>query len=133
MLVIHPDECIDCGVCVPECPVDAESNLTPSQGFEKWAVAECGIRENLAKYYGQKKRPRPTPRSGRGKPDNSNYFSPNPGAGVIEADSAPPPYGYRTRDRSNLIQPGAAAGRDHSSLQLVRGGIATSLSQFCQP
>ena len=22
MLVIHPDECIDCGVCVPECPVD---------------------------------------------------------------------------------------------------------------
>ena len=23
MLVIHPDECIDCSVCVPECPVDA--------------------------------------------------------------------------------------------------------------
>ena len=23
MLVIHPDECIDCGVCEPECPVDA--------------------------------------------------------------------------------------------------------------
>ena len=22
-LVIHPDECIDCGLCVPECPVDA--------------------------------------------------------------------------------------------------------------
>lgn len=22
-LVIHPDECIDCGVCIPECPVDA--------------------------------------------------------------------------------------------------------------
>ena len=22
-LVISPDECIDCGVCVPECPVDA--------------------------------------------------------------------------------------------------------------
>ena len=21
--VIHPDECIDCGVCEPECPVDA--------------------------------------------------------------------------------------------------------------
>jgi ferredoxin len=31
-LVIHPDECIDCGVCEPECPADAikpdtESNL----------------------------------------------------------------------------------------------------------
>ena len=23
MLVINPDECIDCGVCEPECPVEA--------------------------------------------------------------------------------------------------------------
>ncbi len=23
MLVIHPDECIDCGLCEPECPVTA--------------------------------------------------------------------------------------------------------------
>ena len=23
MLVINPDECIDCAICVPECPVDA--------------------------------------------------------------------------------------------------------------
>ena len=23
MLVIHPDECIDCGACEPECPVTA--------------------------------------------------------------------------------------------------------------
>lgn len=23
MLVIHPDECIDCGLCEPECPVNA--------------------------------------------------------------------------------------------------------------
>jgi ferredoxin len=22
-LVIHPDECIDCGACVPECPTEA--------------------------------------------------------------------------------------------------------------
>ena len=22
-LVIHPDECIDCGLCVPECPIEA--------------------------------------------------------------------------------------------------------------
>jgi ferredoxin len=32
MLVINPDECIDCGVCEPECPVeaikpDSEDNL----------------------------------------------------------------------------------------------------------
>ncbi len=35
MLVIHPDECIDCGVCVPECPVDAIKADTES-GLEKW-------------------------------------------------------------------------------------------------
>ena len=23
MLIIHPDECIDCGVCEPECPIEA--------------------------------------------------------------------------------------------------------------
>jgi ferredoxin len=35
MLVIHPDECIDCGVCEPECPVDAiEPDTEP--GLEKW-------------------------------------------------------------------------------------------------
>ena len=27
MLVIHPDECIDCGVCEPECPPDTEPDL----------------------------------------------------------------------------------------------------------
>lgn len=35
MLVIHPDECIDCGVCEPECPADAISADTES-GLEKW-------------------------------------------------------------------------------------------------
>ena len=29
MLVIHPDECIDCGVCEPECPVDAIKPTIP--------------------------------------------------------------------------------------------------------
>ncbi len=33
-LVINPDECIDCGLCEPECPVDAifsEDELPPDQ------------------------------------------------------------------------------------------------------
>ena len=30
MLVINPDECIDCGVCEPECPVDA---IVPDNAF----------------------------------------------------------------------------------------------------
>ena len=47
MLVIHPDECIDCGVCEPECPIDAIHSDT-EEGMEKWAhfsipssVSEC--------------------------------------------------------------------------------------------
>ena len=35
MLVIKPDECIDCGVCEPECPIDAIEPDT-NQGAEKW-------------------------------------------------------------------------------------------------
>jgi len=35
MLVIHPDECIDCGVCEPECPVEAIKPDTEA-GAEKW-------------------------------------------------------------------------------------------------
>jgi ferredoxin len=35
MLVIHPDECIDCGVCEPECPADAIKPDTEGN-IEKW-------------------------------------------------------------------------------------------------
>ena len=34
-LVINPDECIDCGLCEPECPVDAIKADTEF-GSEKW-------------------------------------------------------------------------------------------------
>lgn len=45
-LVIDPDECIDCAVCIPECPVNAiraENDLDPDQ--EDWIQ----INANLAK------------------------------------------------------------------------------------
>ena len=35
MLVINPDECIDCGVCEPECPVDAIISDTDDKE-KKW-------------------------------------------------------------------------------------------------
>mgnify|MGYP001186849460 FL=1 len=35
MLVIKPDECIDCGVCEPECPIGAIEPDT-NEGTEKW-------------------------------------------------------------------------------------------------
>lgn len=37
MLVIKPDECIDCGVCEPECPADAiRADTEPD--MEKWVT-----------------------------------------------------------------------------------------------
>ncbi len=37
MLVISPDECIDCGVCEPECPADAiKADTVP--GMERWVA-----------------------------------------------------------------------------------------------
>ena len=38
MLVIHPEECIDCGVCEPECPIDAiKPDVSYKEGDkEKW-------------------------------------------------------------------------------------------------
>ena len=35
MLVIHPDECIDCGVCEPECPEEAILPDSEEDG-QKW-------------------------------------------------------------------------------------------------
>ena len=35
MLVINPDECIDCGVCEPECPEDAILTAPDEEGA-KW-------------------------------------------------------------------------------------------------
>lgn len=35
MVVIHPEQCIDCGVCEPECPAEAIKPDT-ADGMEKW-------------------------------------------------------------------------------------------------
>ena len=39
MLVINPDECIDCGVCEPECPIDAiKPDVDDIEDKEKWVL-----------------------------------------------------------------------------------------------
>ena len=81
MLVINPDECIDCGVCEPECPVDAivPDNALEGNNMKKWLdlntkysniwpnISEIGkVPEDAEEY--------------AGVPDKFNkYFSPNPG------------------------------------------------------
>ena len=45
MLYIHPDECIDCEACIPECPVEAifiEDNLPAEwEGFTQLNADMC--------------------------------------------------------------------------------------------
>ena len=74
MLVIHPDECIDCGVCVPECPVDAiKADSEP--GLEKW----LSLNAEYARIWPKitvKKTPPPDYKEWEGKPDcmSSEHF-----------------------------------------------------------
>jgi ferredoxin len=46
MLVIHPDECIDCGVCEPECPAGA---ILPDSAPE--AAAWLKLNAQMARHW----------------------------------------------------------------------------------
>ena len=52
MLVIHPDECIDCGVCEPECPVDAIIPDSEPEA-ERWVETEPRLCGRLAQHHPQ--------------------------------------------------------------------------------
>ena len=71
MLIIHPEECIDCGVCEPECPVEA---IKPDTGPGPMAQTQRPLSKNLAKYYGQAEPPAYL-KEWEGKPDKLKYFS----------------------------------------------------------
>jgi ferredoxin len=80
MLVIHPDECIDCGVCEPECPVDAILPDT-EPGMDKWVEIN---REYAAAWPNITRKGEP-PADADAFREVANkfeqFFSPNPGAG----------------------------------------------------
>ena len=57
MLVIKPDECIDCGVCEPECPVDAIKPDT-EKGAEKWVEINTKYSEIWPNINSKKERPK---------------------------------------------------------------------------
>ncbi len=70
MLVIHPDECIDCGVCEPECPVEAIKPDT-EPNLEKW----LGINAEYAKTWPNitvKREPPADSKEWEGKPTSCN-------------------------------------------------------------
>ena len=52
MLVINPSECIDCGVCEPECPAEAILPDTES-GLEQWLELNTTFSAQLAQHHPQ--------------------------------------------------------------------------------
>src|ERR1700691_3340471 len=80
MLVIHPDECIDCGVCEPECPAEAIKADTEHE------LPFCmKLTDEYAKSWlniTSKKEPPPDGMEYDGRANKfSEFFSPEPGEG----------------------------------------------------
>ena len=80
MLVIHPDECIDCGVCEPECPAEAIKPDTES-GLDEWLALNtkvASIWPNLT----ERRDPLPEAKEKDGEDGKlAKYFSEAPGEG----------------------------------------------------
>ena len=80
MLVIHPDECIDCGVCEPECPADAIKPDT-EPNLEKWLQVNVEYAKSSPNIT-QKKDAPDDAKSFEGMEGKfDKFFSPNPGSG----------------------------------------------------
>ena len=71
-LVIHPDECIDCGVCEPECPVDAIQPDT-EDGTAKWVEFNKKWSEQWP-VITEKKEPLPDAEKLKDEPDKLNKY-----------------------------------------------------------
>ena len=83
MLVIDPDECIDCTLCVAECPVEAifaEDDVPVDQ--REFTALERRAGQGLAGHHGEEGGPRGRRRvgQGRGKAQADRALAPKPGA-----------------------------------------------------
>ena len=87
MLVIDPDTCIDCGLCVPECPIDAIKPDTDPQ-MESWVA----LNRRYAKQWPQilqKKAPPGDADLWKDVPDKMTHFSAQPSSGASPVGSPP--------------------------------------------
>ena len=78
MLVIHPDECIGCGACEPECP--AEAILPDTEGdMSKWVEFNRDYSERWPNIT-RNVTPPADADEWNGQSDKMAYFSPEPGS-----------------------------------------------------
>ena len=81
MLVIKPDECIDCGVCEPECPIDAIQPDT-NDGASKWIEHNEKFGKTWPNISKKRINDVPTDQAKwRNVKDKLKYFSEKPGKG----------------------------------------------------
>ena len=78
MLVIRPDECIDCGVCEPECPPGAIKPDT-EPGMEKWLSVNAEYAKVWPNITEQGKPPADAMEWQEVSDKFAKYFSANPG------------------------------------------------------
>ena len=79
-LVIHPDACIDCGVCEPECPVEAIQPDT-EPGIEKWLELNREYADKWPNITAKKDQPDDADKFRDEKDKYEKYFSAEPGDG----------------------------------------------------
>jgi ferredoxin len=79
MLVIHPDECIDCGVCEPECPAEAIKPDT-EPGLEKWLELNAEYAKTWPNITVKKEAPADA-KEWEGVAGKFKHFDPEPGEG----------------------------------------------------
>ena len=79
MLVINPSECIDCGVCEPECPAEAILPDT-EDGLEKWLEINTKYSEEWPNITVAKDPPADADEH-KGKEGKMEFFSEKPGEG----------------------------------------------------
>ena len=77
MLVIHPDECIDCGVCVPECPAEAIFPDSEPAATQRWLDLNRTYAERWPNIIG-KKDPLPDADAQNGRKGKAAEFSAEP-------------------------------------------------------
>ena len=78
MLVIHPDECIDCRVCEPECPPEAIKPDTEA-GMDQWLELNRKYSESWPNITRKGEAPVDADQWKGVEDKFSKYFSPNPG------------------------------------------------------
>ncbi|MET4683357.1 ferredoxin FdxA [Brevundimonas faecalis] len=80
-LVINPDECIDCGVCEPECPVDAIKPQSEDEADGRWLKVNTAY-SRVWPNINVRGRPLADSDAYRGQADKFNrFFSEAPGDG----------------------------------------------------